>query len=337
MDTSGRQCGVVRRFGRTCIRASDGTCRSPRPESPPPPIVGGRESNPHLADSRFSNSTTSPPSRPVFHPLQWGSERFTSTFPRRLQTACSGTAGVEPPASRPESGALPLMLRSRPPSCRRVSTAHDCRPSGAGGSRTRVRKHDGMVLYVRSPLWGVPGSDPSGVGRRLKCPPRFTAATGLGLVARPIGLPWPGRRPCAPPLGGEGESANILGDYSFDAIDDGCRIIPRHADRNPRNASVENRIGPYRGVRSCLAASDGRPPGRTPPSMALTPCTAPAPCAGNNFRSALRFSNPDAMRGRHPRRSMRPGREPRRHRPAAACMRPRSGDARVRRVEPWDP
>lgn len=35
-------------------------------------------------------------------------------------------------------------------------------------------------------------------------------------------------------LGGEGEVANILGDYSCDAIDDGCRIIPRHADRIQR-------------------------------------------------------------------------------------------------------
>ncbi len=215
------------------------------------------------------------------------------------------------------------MLRSRPPSCRRVSTAHDCRPSGAGGSRTRVRKHDGMVLYVRSPLWGVPGSDPSGVGRRLKCPPRFTAATGLGLVARPIGLPWPGRRPCAPPLGGEGESANILGDYSFDAIDDGCRIIPRHADRNPRNASVENRIGPYRGVRSCLAASDGRPPEGRRPAWRSRHAPPPRPARGTTFDPLFDSQTLDAMLGRHPRRSMRPGREPRRHRPAAACMRPR--------------
>lgn len=251
--------------------------------------MGGRESNPHLADSRFSNSTTSPPSRPVFHPLQWGSERFTSTFPRRLQTACSGTAGVEPPASRPESGALPLMLRSRPPSCRRVSTAHDCRPSGAGGSRTRVRKHDGMVLYVRSPLWGVPGSDPSGVGRRLKCPPRFTAATGLGLVARPIGLPWPGRRPCAPPLGGEGESANILGDYSFDAIDDGCRIIPGTPTvihGTPPSKTVSAPIGV-----SALALrrrTGGLPEGRRP-AWRSRHAPPPRPARGNkmSIRSSI--------------------------------------------------
>ena len=171
--------------------------------------MGGRESNPRLANSRFSNSTTSPSSRTVFRPLQWVSERFASTFPRRLQTACSGTEGFEPSTSRPESGALPLMLRSRPPSCRRVSTAHDCRPSGAGGSRTRVREHDGMVFYVRSrsltfmsaspaTVCGsmVPGSYPAGLGRRLKCLPRFAAATGLGLMVHSIVYAWPECLPC---------------------------------------------------------------------------------------------------------------------------------------------
>lgn len=123
---------------------------------------------------------------------------------------------------------------------------------GAGGSRTRVRKLVGMVIYVRgrsqtfmsaSPATAcgsmAPGSYPAGLGRRLKCPPRFAAATGLWLGRVRLVCHGPDATPCAFArlLGGEGEVANVLGDHSCDAIDDGCRIIPRHADRSSASPS----------------------------------------------------------------------------------------------------
>lgn len=91
----------------------------------------------------------------------------------------------------------------------RLLGAFDEPHRGAGGSRTRVRKHDGMVFYVRSrrltfmsaspaTVCGsmVPGSYPAGLGRRLKCLPRFAAATGLGLMVHSIVYAWPECLPC---------------------------------------------------------------------------------------------------------------------------------------------
>lgn len=61
-------------------------------------------------------------------------------------------------------------------------------------------------------------------------------------------------------LGGEGEVANILGDYSCDAIDDGCRIIPRHADRIQR-MSRRKPCQPRKGLSAlAFTATDGLPP-----------------------------------------------------------------------------
>lgn len=56
--------------------------------------------------------------------------------------------------------------------------------------------------------------------------------------------------PCR--LGGEVEVTNVgVGFCSCDAIDDGCRIIPRRADYR-RLLAIENRFSPVWGVRSCL-------------------------------------------------------------------------------------
>ena len=88
-------------------------------------------------------------------------------------------------------------------------------------------------------------------------------------------------------LGGEGEVANILGDYSSDAIDDGCRIIPGTPTVS-NGCPVENRVSPLWVVRSCFYG-DGRASSRVGGCPArLLPCAVPRVSSGSCVRSVPR-------------------------------------------------
>lgn len=141
------------------------------------------------------------------NPLPSRCER--DALPVELQALMASPRSHSPPGGRALSNPPPRGAGAFGVRVRSLGAIDEPR-RGAGGSRTRVWEQcsDGFYTLSRrrtfasaSPATAcggaVPGSYPTGFGRRLKCPPRFTAATGMGWLTRPIRSSWPGRPPCA--------------------------------------------------------------------------------------------------------------------------------------------
>ena len=179
--------------------------------------MGGRESNPRLADSRFSNFNYLPvvPSSAHCSGVPNGSlRRFHAVCKRRVVEP----AGVEPASGNGVSDGVYTLSRRR-----NLHVRFAC-----DGLRKRVARLSPDRVWAAAEV-----SSP--VHRRDRH--GLVDASDSFVMAR-----TPAMR--AAPLGGERVTVNIrVGVYSADAVDIGCRIIPRRA-AGPTTVPVENRIGP---------------------------------------------------------------------------------------------